>query len=910
MPVPKQGDFKMFGTGSNQTIQGAIIQGGGDGDNITRFSGSAQNIGRSNINKYDTDFAGNVTAKSDISSSEQWRGYPISTSYNFAMKCEWAQSQSIADPIPNPNASGSIMCFGDIQANSIGFNNSGVGFITGSSGANDNTYPVSSSYNIIEFSNFVSSFNRVYLQITTGSDTNTPPTFTSLTITSSAGENTLNYCDLENSSSNSAGLFTYQWEGSSVSNHFTVGNCVTLTFNTSSVDYFVDCDPAISTTGATRTIGHIQQDKQLSCDTVTIDNIYFSSSDLTDGITVGDYVYTDSDGRNPFDGQSKFWGINTSSAPSLNSVPDKICQIVSNGLITAISDCTPTPAPVLPTASVIYDCDTTSNKNYISLSTSSYAGSEYLVYNISSDSEVTQSFGYTGLSDRPNKFTLFDSSGSYDDPIYTTGWVGSATYTNTAGKDQWSNPLDVVPSGSAQIKWKSSTGRKVRVDYGRANPSSLSSDEAKWCLVCSGSLTFTNLATGSTIVEACRSGSIGDDLHYHYHPTSSFSDEARVYYDNNGLNHVTSSAQYFSYTGSAGTRYYYRVQSGYFGEITQHSQCPGPEIAAVHLTNAGDDCDSSDTLLSNRLYIDSSWSGFTTLGGKLVVDNTSLGIASQTDQDIYNNEVENTIDPQSISSALHSVGKDGADNTFLVAQNSLKDTSAGHVKILATVNDSTTPSTVAFTPCSAFSGGSGCTEFDASNGFYDNSFSGNNPVTAGMCSGDEFPGALFIAMSGLIPQAGDGVHTSAACSGNINAPNTYYTIYNGVMNKTFIIKMNADGDEIAQVWECGASDVPSSGDNSYYLSTSFTDYGDNCGQDYIVSNAVTSDAPSIALGLHYTVYDNGARFNGRNKYYIVKTSSQTASGNSGQSHRFWQIDSNGVVQDVALQTCGGSGGSE
>jgi len=232
MPVPKQGDFKMFGTGSNQTIQGAIIQGGGDGDNITRFSGSAQNIGRSNINKYDTDFAGNVTAKSDISSSEQWRGYPISTSYNFAMKCEWAQSQSIADPIPNPNASGSIMCFGDIQANSIGFNNSGVGFITGSSGANDNTYPVSSSYNIIEFSNFVSSFNRVYLQITTGSDTNTPPTFTSLTITSSAGENTLNYCDLENSSSNSAGLFTYQWEGSSVSNHFTVGNCVTLTFNT------------------------------------------------------------------------------------------------------------------------------------------------------------------------------------------------------------------------------------------------------------------------------------------------------------------------------------------------------------------------------------------------------------------------------------------------------------------------------------------------------------------------------------------------------------------------------------------------------------------------------------------------------------------------------------------------------
>lgn len=913
MPVPQFGEFAMFGTSSTFTIQGAVKEGGSTAA-TDLFSGSDHLIGQSTASLFDEDYVvGNVDSnKIIISSSEQYRGYPLSLSFDFSLKCAFSESKTIPDPDPDPDESGSVVVVEDLNGDGteVGFDfTTGGGNITGSGGNGDDTFPASSSYDLVRLSCDSSDFSSINLVITTGSDNLGNPDdglFTSITFSSSAGEDTLQYCDLHDSGSYGNGLYRYRWRSSDVCDHFTNGNGLVVSFNTASIDYFTDCFPAIATTPATRTVGNIQQNKQQSCDALTISNIYFSSSDLNNGITVGDYVYTDSGGRNPFDGESKFWGINTSSAPNLNSVPDKICQIVSNGLITAISDCTPTPPYEPPLNSYIYSCNYTSNTNTYTSATATYGAGEYSVYQFDGTTEATQSFKWLSY-DRPNKFTLYDDSSTFAAPIYTTGWVGKATYANTSGKSQWGSSLDTDTSGSQVIKWGSTSGRKVRIDYGRTHPTDTSlqeGDVARFSLVCTSSLKELQIATGSSIIGACRSSSIGDSTHWHYHPTSSFGTAARVYNSNDGIDYVTGSSAYFSYTSSAGTRYYYQVNSNdVFGSIHNHTQCPGPEIAAVHLTNAGDDCDSSDTLLSNRLYIDSSWSGFTTLGGKLVVDNTSLGIASQTDQDIYNNEVENTIDPQSISSALHSVGKDGADNTFLVAQNSLKDTSAGHVKILATVDDSTTPSTVAFTPCTAFSGGSGCTEFDASNGFYDNSFSGNNPVTAGMCS-TSFPGALFIDMSGLIPQVGDGVHTSAACSGNINSPNTYYTIYNSIMNKTFIIKMNADGDEIAQVWECTGDDNPTEGDNDFYLSSGRNTPYNFCFITYAVNDAITTDATSWSDGPNHKVYKNGSVFVGGNKYYRVSTTSITSMSNvTGFSYQYWQINNSGTIIKKTQHTC-------
>lgn len=922
--VPNAGNFKMFGTGSLGSIQNALIQGGAAASTVQsalQFSASNQLIDLSTENKYDDVFAGDsITDRNiHISSSEQWRGYPIATSFNFTSKCIYVESSSIPDPTPNPSISASTICVDNYYHNVIGFAHNSVGNITGSSGNDDATYPVSSSYDINSLT-FTTTLNRLYLQITTGSDPDDPPTFTSLTLTSSAGEHTLNYCDLYESSSTSTGLFNYAWNSANVSSHFTRGNCITFTFDTTSVDYFTDCFPAIGTTGATRTIGSIPQNKQQSCDALTISNIYFSSSDLDNGITVGDYVYTDSDGRNPFDGQSKYWGINTSSGALLNSVPDKICQIVSNGLITAISDCTPTPAPVLPTASIVYDCDTTSNNNVISLTTASYAGNTYLVYNISGDSEVTQSFGYSGLSDRPNKFTAFDSSGSYNDPIYTTGWVGDATYTNTGGQSQWSSPLSATSSGSIQIKWKSSTGRKIQIDYGRANPDSLESDSAIWCLVCSGSLKNLQIATGSNIIEACRSGSIGDSNHYHYHPTSSFS-SARVYNDNDGLDHVTGSSDYFSYTSSDGTRYYYQVgTTGNFGSITTHAVCPGTKIAGIYMGASGEDCDDNiPTLSTNLVYVKSDWSGFveqtniaSSSYGDLVIDNTNFGANDEVILEIYDNDHDGTnIDPKSRTNISEDVNNTDNATTYLVERTSLLDQSSGANKILATVekDDARTPTTtIKFSPCDGYGD---CTAFETSNGFYASSFSGNDPAAAGMCT-NTFTSTLYIEMSGLQPQAGE--TPSLTCGGSvINDPNTYFTIRNSIVG-TFIIKMNSDSSAIEQVWTCTGADAPSTGSNTFWISgggkSSLSSF---CGQgsDENEWDEFTTDAPSWSGGVGYTVYnDLGAAHNGGGKYWrlyqtyanAIEPDSYDAPG-VNQAIRYWKINSAGTITSKHTFTC-------
>ena len=579
---------------------------------------------------------------------------------------------------------------------------------------------------------------------------------------------------------------------------------------------------------------------------------------------------------------------------------------------------------MLPTASIVYDCDTTSNNNVISLTTASYAGNTYLVYNISGDSEVTQSFGYSGLSDRPNKFTAFDSSGSYDDPIYTTGWVGDATYTNTGGQSQWSTPLSTTSSGSIQIKWKSSTGRKIQIDYGRANPDSLESDSAIWCLVCSGSLKNLQIATGSNIIEACRSGSIGDSNHYHYHPTSSFS-SARVYNDNDGLDHVTGSSDYFSYTSSDGTRYYYQVgTTGNFGSITTHAVCPGTKIAGIYMGASGEDCDDSQpTVTTNLVYVKSDWSGFaeqtniaSSSYGDLVIDNTNFGTDDEVVLEIYDNDHDGTnIDPKSRTNISEDVNNTDSATTYLVERTSLLDQSSGADKILATVeyDSARTPTTtIKFSNCS---GPQGCTAFETSNGFYASSFSGNDPAAAGMCT-NTFTSTLYIDMAGLQPQAGE--TPSLTCGGNvISDPNTYFTIRNNVVG-TFIIKMNSDSSAIEQVWTCTGVDAPSTGSNTWYLSSGGENSpGDFCGvgEEDNAWDEFTSDAPSWSGGIGYSVYnDLGAIHNGGGKWYRLSDKALPPNGQQlepdsyeaptvGTVEYYWKISSTGTITHKVSSTC-------
>lgn len=100
--------------------------------------------------------------------------------------------------------------------------------------------------------------------------------------------------------------------------------------------------------------------------------------------------------------------------------------------------------------------------------------------------------------------------------------------------------------------------------------------------------------------------------------------------------------------------------------------------------------------------------------------------------------------------------------------------------------------------------------------------------------------------------------------------------------------------------------VSGSGTNTYYLSAGFLNRGGNCGTSYLVNNAVSSNAGTIALGLASTVYDNGAIFQGGDLYYIVNTSTTTNPGSGSSPFYYWKIDDDGVIQDVTLWNCSGS----
>ena len=921
MGVPTTGKFKMFGTGSDTTIEGAISSSVVLYDDTDRFSGSAHLIGDSIPSKFDVDFSRAVQAnKINISSSLQYRGYPIATDFGFTMKCIYTESKSIPDPDPLPDDSGSLIVIGNINLDSVGFG-SGTGDITGSNSIGDDSWPVSSSYDINSISCDSSITGYLELSIDQNGDSNPPPTFTSMTISGSDGSNTYNYCDLISSGSlNGPNYFTYRWDNDGCPN-FTSGNQISVTFNTASVDYFTDCNPAISTTPVTITIGNVAASKQQSCDATTTSTVYMTPTDLTNGLTVGDYVYETSDGRSPFNGQSKFWGINTSSAPSLNSVPDKIVQIVSNGLITAISDCVVTPPYEPPLDPASRDCNSTdANPTGIIINETAYLGAgEYNVHQIGESSESTQAFLWVSY-DRPNKFTLYDDSSTFANPIYSTGWVGKATYNNAAGKDQWSTPLDTNTSGSQLITWGSTTGRKVRVDYG-SSPNTF--DSSVFSLVCTSSLQPLNLFTGSSGANACREDSYSD-VHYHFHTTGSgeFSDIStvhrnnnfgiqkvgRVFEDNTGLNPVLSeNAKYFAYTSSEGTRYYYSVLDNLYvngdinynmGSIANHLQCPGDPITSIRLMAASTDCDDSNTsAFVNHLYVSYLWAGLDIVNGKFKIDNDGLTLSNQQEIDLYNNDPsDSVISPYSLDSSTETISETAESNTFLVSDDSLKNPTG--TKVLATVTAGT-PATVSFTPCTAVA--NGCTEFAASSYFESSDFAGSDP-TGYKCALDT-PDQIWISMAGNEPAVGDGVYSTDDCSSYIDESDVYFTIYSSILDKTWIILMDSAGEEIASIWTCTADEVSNAGDNTYYLSTGYTNPGDNCGGAAAITTAVTSDATSITAGANQTVYSNGSRFNGGGKYYLVSTTSYTSNGDPGDTYQLWKISSIGIVTDVSDYTC-------
>ena len=77
MAVPTTGSFLMFGTGSNATIAGAIIEGGANAETISSTLNFNNLKGLADINKFDPAFKEGASNLTQITKTSQFRGYPI-----------------------------------------------------------------------------------------------------------------------------------------------------------------------------------------------------------------------------------------------------------------------------------------------------------------------------------------------------------------------------------------------------------------------------------------------------------------------------------------------------------------------------------------------------------------------------------------------------------------------------------------------------------------------------------------------------------------------------------------------------------------------------------------------------------------------------------------------------------------
>jgi hypothetical protein len=85
---------------------------------------------------------------------------------------------------------------------------------------------------------------------------------------------------------------------------------------------------------------------------------------------------------------------------------------------------------------------------------------------------------YWSVSDRPNRFTVYDSTGIR----WTSGWVGQADYPGP-----WDVPLNTPLFGSSDICFLSKLGRYVQVEAGGASRTNPISDSFNYTITCLGS---------------------------------------------------------------------------------------------------------------------------------------------------------------------------------------------------------------------------------------------------------------------------------------------------------------------------------------------------------------------------------------------------------------------------------------
>jgi len=101
---------------------------------------------------------------------------------------------------------------------------------------------------------------------------------------------------------------------------------------------------------------------------------------------------------------------------------------------------------------------------------------------------------------------------------------------------------------------------------------------------------------------------------------------------------------------------------------------------------------------------------------------------------------------------------------------------------------------------------------------------------------------------------------------------------------------------------CGAFNYKLSGPKRSASSSIWRSEGDFCDHLLQVSQSVTSTASSITTALGKSVCKNRAPFAGGNFYYAVSVNRVSVGPGTGKFY-LWQIDDEGIIQDVAIHSC-------
>ena len=321
------------------------------------------------------------------------------------------------------------------------------------------------------------------------------------------------------------------------------------------------------------------------------------------------------------------------------------------------------------------------------------------------------------------------------------------------------------------------------------------------------------------------------------------------------------------------------------------------------------------TIYNPSTVVNASVSGNTiTLSSNLIGGSTTVHVSA------YDNATNSCTATQSISVTVNA-----PNQVFDCSNNGIPALSGGSITQAGTItNPNTTAASINF--ISETEGGSAITSYSANNTGSDRSvtlwFNLTAPGGYGNAGSTINCSRTFNQPAGLPPfdcnvanLSGQQISTKGiinpgtATTGTISdwSPKTFSPVSTDTPRTvTFTIDI-PNGYSNSGTYSCpktitqpGAT--PLCGTNEFKISTGKVDFNGFCDAVYSISLSVTSTGGKFTLGSQ--VCRNGSPYNGRNFYYAVNESLVNVGPNYG---RFiaWQIDSNGIIQNIAELTCVG-----